>query len=67
MSETMNVVMLATLLTKHYCLSPESAMTLLSLTNDIETDKSVCKSMFAGFAKASVRIFSTVQRFFIFI
>ena len=37
---------------KHYCLSPKSAKTLLSLTNDTETNKSVWQAMFASFAKA---------------
>ena len=41
-----------TVLAKHYCLSPKSAMILLSLTYDTETNKSVWQAMFANFAKA---------------
>ena len=36
-----------TLLAKHYCLSPKSAMTLLTLSNDTETNKRVWQAMFA--------------------
>ena len=40
-----------TLLAKHYCLSPKSAMKLLSLSNDTETNRRVWQAMFATFCQ----------------
>ena len=38
-------------LAEHYCLSPKSPMTLLSLSNDTKINKSVWQAMFVSFVK----------------
>ena len=44
---------------KHYCLSPKSAMTLLSLAKDTETNKSVWQAIFPSFVNIYVLGFVT--------
>ena len=41
-----------TLLAKHYCFHFRLGVTFLSITNDSETNNSICQTMLAGFAKA---------------